>query len=226
MSQSVTTCPRCRQPVQPSWRLCPHCGQSLADGVTTTPADPPVVRLACPSCGGMLPLPTTSEYLTCPYCRTPLQLRANGSTWSLVLAQQIGKAVGQEVRQALRAESQTRSQDQANRRYRRRQIAGANEVLGMFVGCVGAYGLLMGLLPAVAQSGLGYILLAGAGVAAVLSVIFDLRLGYTPARSLLRLGFIAIVVLGLMVGLFWYLGNLAHQPFTFGAIPTPSPRVP
>ncbi len=155
MSASISTCPQCRQTVQPGWRLCPHCGCALTGGVSTAPANPSV-----------------------------------------------------------------------DRRYRRRQVAGSNEMLSMFVGCIGAYGLLLGLLPALAQSGLGYICLAGAGLAAVFIVIFDMRSGYTLARSLLRLGLIAAVTLGLMVGVFWYFGSLAHQPFTFGVVPTPSPSVP
>jgi len=149
---------------------------------------------------------------TCPQCRQTVQ-----ANWRL--CPHCGYALTARV-PAVPANSPV-----DRRRYRRRQVAGSNEMLSMFVGCVGAYGLLLGLLPALARSGLGYIFLAGAVLTAVLTVIFDLRSGYMLGRSLLRLGLIAAITLGLMVGVFWYFNSFAYQPFTIGLIPTPSPLV-
>ena len=42
--------------------------------------EPPVRRLACPSCGGMLPLPKgDAEFMQCSYCNTSLQIRRSAT---------------------------------------------------------------------------------------------------------------------------------------------------
>ena len=61
-----------------------------------------VVRLACPSCGGMLPLPTAgAEYLLCPFCASSLQLHQTPTGFSLALADVISARVGDQVDQRL-----------------------------------------------------------------------------------------------------------------------------
>lgn len=65
-------------------------------------SDPAVVRLACPSCGAMLPLPAgTTEYLQCPFCGSSLHMRRSAGALSLEMVQQVGRAIGQEVGQEL-----------------------------------------------------------------------------------------------------------------------------
>lgn len=70
--------------------------------MTQSDSDPVVVRLACPSCGAMLPLPSgTAEYMQCPFCGSSLHVRRSAGELSLEMVQQVGRAIGQEVGQEL-----------------------------------------------------------------------------------------------------------------------------
>src|SRR5690349_1796178 len=181
------SCPSCGQATQPTWKVCPHCGSSLAAGPagqavspprSTAVADPPVVRLNCPACGGKLALPTSgTEYLTCSYCENSLWLRRESQGFSLQVVERLGRAVGaevgrqvvggvgQQVRQEIRQEyRRAQNEDRQAKVEARRQRALArdyNEYLGYFVGCIAAYGMLLGFLPSLATGYIGLILLAG-----------------------------------------------------------------
>lgn len=50
---SGLTCPGCRTPVEPDWKRCPRCGESLSGE-----------RRFCPNCGR----PLQAGWKTCPYC--------------------------------------------------------------------------------------------------------------------------------------------------------------
>jgi uncharacterized Zn finger protein (UPF0148 family) len=65
--------------------------------------DSPITRLACPSCGGLLPVPLgQSEFVTCPFCSTNLHVRRTASSIGLEVTQAIGQAVATELIRAQR----------------------------------------------------------------------------------------------------------------------------
>jgi rRNA maturation protein Nop10 len=225
----VTTCPRCARPTRADWQMCPHCGQPLTAASPDTFADSPVIRLACPSCGGHLAVPPgQTEYIHCPYCQSALFLRRSSSGASLEMARQMGSAMGREVGQQLRAElREDRAAQRAaaqHQRARRAAVSGSNECRGMFIGCLGAYGLILGFSQGLAASALGLVLLAGAALSAVLTLVFDVKSGWSLTRSLILLLLTAALALGGPFGIVWYFTNvLAHDPnlLRFPAPPTP-----
>jgi hypothetical protein len=113
------SCPRCNHAVDPSWKLCPFCGAALTSKPAARPTEDrshagplkitapdasPVVRLACPACGGALPLPAANiEYLPCPFCASSLRLRRAAGEVNLELAEQVGRKIGQQVGQQMDA---------------------------------------------------------------------------------------------------------------------------
>ena len=105
-------CPACNFPIQAGQELCGRCRSPLQWDASAAPAlavaavRPPVplrtaapaVTLACPNCGGMLPVPATdAEYVACRFCGSTLQLQRQGSQISFALVQQLGRAIGAEV---------------------------------------------------------------------------------------------------------------------------------
>jgi hypothetical protein len=243
-------CPNCGQASQPAWKVCPHCGGALVAGPasgsfspprSTAVADPPVVRLNCPACGGKLALPTAgTEYVTCSYCENSLWLRRESQGYSLQVVERLGRAVGaevgrqvvgevgQQVRQEIRQEYR-RAQDEDRRakaeaRRRRALVRDYNEYLGYFVGCLAGYGILLGFLPSLATGYIGLMLLAGAVLMAIITVALDCKAGQSLAASLLRVGVVGGLVLGLEYAIIWYFTvHLASQGsalFQFGPVPT------
>jgi rRNA maturation protein Nop10 len=226
---TATACPRCARATRPDWKICPHCGQALVAQSPAAPAESPIVRLACPACGGRLAVPPDqTEYISCPYCQSGLYLRRSSSGASLEMARQMGSAMGREVGQQLRAElREDRAAQRAaaqHQRAHRVAVSGSNECRGMFIGCLGAYGLILGFSPTLAASALGLVLLAGAAFGAVLTLVFDVKSGWSMTRSLIVLALTAALAFGGSFGIVWYFTNvLAHDPnlLRFPTPPTP-----
>ncbi|RRR76732.1 MAG: hypothetical protein EI684_02455 [Candidatus Viridilinea halotolerans] len=113
------------------------------------------------------------------------------------------------------------------RRQRRTSRRTTNEFLGMIISCIGAYAMLFGLLPALANGALGLLLLGGALLGAVLHVVLGPRQGKTVIRALIEALIVSSVTFALIYGCMWYFTvYLASQPglmqFNLGA-PTSAP---
>jgi hypothetical protein len=139
--------------------------------------------------------------------------------------------VGQQVRQEIRQEYR-RAQDEDRRakaeaRRRRALAEDYNDYLRYFVGCISAYGFLLGFLPLIATGYLGLMLLAGSVLMAIITVATDCKAGRSLAGSLLRVVVVGGLVLGLEYAIIWYfMGHLASQGsslFQFGPMPTRTP---
>ena len=74
-------------------------------------------------------------------------------------------------------------------------------------------GLILGFSPTLAASALGLVLLAGAAFGAVLTLVFDVKSGWSLTRSLIVLALTAALAFGGSFGIVWYFTNvLAHDP--------------
>ena len=181
--------------------------------------------LACPACGGNLPLPAaTTEYLTCPYCRASLHLRRGPHGYILEIAQQIGREVGQNVREELR------QHEDRKRAYARQSARNAanremgREALGMYLSCVAGYGFIVGFIPVWATGGIGLLVIAGAVVGALFTILHDSRRGIGIGRSLLLLGITGVLVFGLTYGIKWYFMDHLLNSGPLFRFPTTTPR--
>lgn len=85
----------------------------------------------------------------------------------------------------------------------------SREALGMFISCVGIIALLAGLFPKLLIGMLGLILVAGAAISAILTVVLDIRFGKSLKKSLLGVLLVGAIVFGLIYGLIWYLMSRA-----------------
>lgn len=99
-------------------------------------------------------------------------------------------------------------------RRRRQEWAASNESLEMYIGFVGVVALLHGLsymagtpVMSLLNGGLGIMLLVGILVGAVFKVAFDVRYGYTLARSLVEVVLIGALTYAVVFGVFWYLSE-------------------
>src|SRR5947209_4402220 len=78
-------CVNCGKELPDDANFCLACGKpqrsTLQQAVSSaSDAGSPVRRLVCPSCGGMLPLPTdNSDFMSCSYCHTTLQIRRSAN---------------------------------------------------------------------------------------------------------------------------------------------------
>jgi hypothetical protein len=139
----------------------------------------------------------------------------------------VGQQVRQEVRQEYRRAQAEDRQAKAEARRRRALAQDYNEYLGYFVGCLAGYGILFGFLPSLATGYIGLMLLAGAVLMAIITVILDCKAGQNLAGSLLRVGIVGALVLGLEYGIIWYftvhLASQGSSLFQFGPMPTRTP---
>lgn len=107
-----------------------------------------------------------------------------------------------------------------SRRQRKSSRRATNEFLGIIVSCIGAYAMLLGLLPQLASGTLGLFLLGVALFVGVLHVILGPRQGKSMGRALLEVLFVAAVTFALIYGCMWYFTvYLASKPdlFNLGA---------
>jgi hypothetical protein len=147
------------------------------------------------------------------------------------VGRQVVGGVGQQVRQEIRQEYR-RAQDEERRaraeaRRRRALARDYNEYLAYFAGCISAYGFLLGFLPSLASSYLGLLLLTGAGLMAIITVLIDCQAGRNLVGSALRVVAVGALVLGLEYAIIWYFTvHLASQGsalFQFGTVPARTP---
>lgn len=112
-----------------------------------------------------------------------------------------------------------------SRRQHRSSRRTANDFLGIIVSCIGAYAMLLGLLPTLANGTLGLFLLGGALLGGVLHVALGPRQGKTVVRALIEVLIVGGGTFALIYGCMWYFNvYLASQPglFNLGA-PTSTP---
>lgn len=81
----------------------------------------------------------------------------------------------------------------------------SREALGMFISCVGIIALLAGLFPKLLTGTLGLVLVAGAAISAILTVVLDMQAGSSLKKSLLGILIVGIFAFGAIYGLIWYL---------------------
>lgn len=125
------------------------------------------------------------------------------------------------------------------RRRRRNNSEGSNESPELYVKFIAIIAMFHGLslfmrvsMTKLLDGSLGLLLLAGIVMGAIFKVIFDMRLGYSAARSLLETIVIGGLVYGSLYGIFWYFNeNFMHsnKPWidmsTFMPHTTPTPAV-
>ena len=85
----------------------------------------------------------------------------------------------------------------------------SRQAMGMFILCVGIIALLAGLMPKLLTGAVGLILLVGAIVSAVLTVVLDMRFGGSPKKSLFGVLVVGVITFGLVYGPIWYLMSKA-----------------
>lgn len=125
----------------------------------------------------------------------------------------------------------------AKERYKHRQSVrrinreGSNESLDLYVKVIAVLGFLHGLtffLPNTANfanGNLGIFLVAIALLAAIIKSIHDQRLGISRLRSYTETVVIGILLYGIVIGVFWYLGNMMNNPHILDnmfRLPTPT----
>lgn len=81
--------------------------------------------------------------------------------------------------------------------------------MGMFVSCIGATALLLGVVPPLLFGPIGLLLIGGAVLSAILTVVIDLRYGASAQRSLLGVLIVGAITFGLVYGVFWYFSSFA-----------------
>ena len=240
-------CSQCKQPVQHGWNVCPYCGLSLAEPASTQPGrwssarptqalpavEPPVVRLACPSCGGMLPLPTaTTEYLSCPYCRSSLQLRRGAQGFTLEMARHMGQAVGSEVGREVGRQLRDEMRQQTEQKRERAQQsvrksrgrAAAREASGIYLSGLAAYGFILIFFPLWATNSIGLLLLLMVALGAALTIVVDIRRGVSIWSTLLYLLVSGALVFAFTYGFMWYFtSQMSFSGSFFGPLRTPTP---
>jgi len=80
----------------------------------------------------------------------------------------------------------------------------SREIAGLLVTCAGILAVLIGLLPQLVTSPVGYVLLAGMLLSGLLLVISMLRDRLGLARALLATTLIAGVSFGVIYGVMWF----------------------
>lgn len=82
----------------------------------------------------------------------------------------------------------------------------SREALELLISCVGLIGLLAGFpgLSVILNGPIGYILFAGAIIAALLFLIVELRRGSSLPRSAIELGLVGGITFGSVYGAMWY----------------------
>jgi hypothetical protein len=135
--------------------------------------------------------------------------------------------VRQEIRQEYRRAQDEDRRAKAEARRRRALAQDYNDYLRYFVGCISAYGMLLGFLPSLAMGYIGLLLLAGSVLMAILTVAIDYKAGHSLAGSLVRVVVVGGLVLGLEYGIIWYftvhLASQGSSLFQFGPMPTRTP---
>lgn len=111
--------------------------------------------------------------------------------------------------------------DRSDTRQRKRRInsEGSNESFELYLKFLAVVALFHGLSLFMGQSitklldgSLGLLLLAGIVMAVLFKVIFDMRLGYSAARSLIETVLIGGLLYGCVYGVFWYMNeNFMHS---------------
>src|SRR6266496_5217402 len=91
---------------------------------------------------------------------------------------------------------------------------GQREALGLVISCLGGVGLLAGLLgwPILLETALGYVLFGGAGLGALLYLLFTLRRGNNIALGFVTLGVYGALTLGSSFGVMWYFMSYLPTP--------------
>ena len=87
----------------------------------------------------------------------------------------------------------------------------SREAMGMFISCVGIIALLAGLMPKLLSGAIGLMLIVGAVVGAVLTVVLDMRFGGSARKSLLGVLAVGVITFGLVYGPIWYLMSKASS---------------
>lgn len=97
-------------------------------------------------------------------------------------------------------------------------------MLQLFVSCVGAFGMLLGLVPVVAAGPLGQLLLGGAVLASCLQLFVTARAGRSVVQAIVGLLIFGVLAFGLTYGCVWYFTvYLASQPNIMPFSTTPKP---
>lgn len=124
-----------------------------------------------------------------------------------------------------------REERRKSRNYNR-AMQDSDDSLELFVKCIGILGIFhgMSLIGAdwwpVLNGPIGYFLVGGAFLSAIIKIIIDVRHGHSFGKSLLVVTLVGLLIYGMEYGIFWYIENqvMAHPgnwlPLN---LPTPIP---
>jgi hypothetical protein len=163
---------------------------------------------------------------TCSYCGRP-------SNKAALFCANCGQSLG--VTAPTKEDAHFLAKERYNKRQRVRRInrEGSNESLELYVEVIAILAFLHGLtffLPNTANfanGNLGIFLVAIALLAAIIKSIHDQRLGISRLRSYAETLVLGVVLYGIVIGIFWYLGNLMNTPHALDnwfKLPTPTAK--
>ena len=124
-----------------------------------------------------------------------------------------------------------REERRKSRNYNR-AMQGSDDSLELFVKCVGILGIFhgMSLIGAdwwpVLNGPIGYLLVGGAFLSALVKIIIDVRHGHSFGKSLLVVTLVGVLIYSMEYGIFWYVKNhvMAHPETWFQLkLPTSTP---
>jgi hypothetical protein len=163
---------------------------------------------------------------TCSYCGRP-------SNKAALFCANCGQSLG--VTAPTKEDAHFLAKERYNKRQRVRRInrEGSNESLELYVEIIAILAFLHGLtffLPNTANfanGNLGIFLVAIALLAAIIKSIHDQRLGVSRLRSYAVTLMLGVVLYGIVIGIFWYLGHLMNTPHALDnwfKLPTPTAK--
>ena len=163
---------------------------------------------------------------TCSYCGRP-------SNKAALFCANCGQSLG--VTSPTRDDAHFLAKERYDHRKRVRRInrEGSSESLDLYVRVIAILAFLHGLtffLPNTANfanGNLGIFLVAIAVLTAIIKSIHDQRLGLSRLRSYTETVVIGILLYGIVVGVFWYMGGLMHSPRALDnwfRLPTPAAK--
>ena len=148
---------------------------------------------------------------TCSYCGRP-------SNSAALFCANCGQSLG--ITAPTREDRHFLAKERYQHRQRVKRInrEGASESLELYVKVIAVLAFLHGLTFLVpntanlANGNLGVFLIAVAFLAAIIKSIHDQRLGMSRFRSYVETIVIGICLYGIVIGVFWYFGNLMSNP--------------
>jgi hypothetical protein len=93
---------------------------------------------------------------------------------------------------------------QSSKKKTRQLQSSIRDMLGGYVGCIGAFAMLLGIVPTVAAGGIGKMLLVSVALFGLMAMILMMKSGKNPISALMLVLLVGGGTFALMYGVMWY----------------------